>query len=129
MKGLNIVVAEDDAIIKMYMEDLLNQAGHSVVGTATSGEDAVAQVGEFQPDIAVMDIGLKGALDGIEAALIMRNKFDIPVVFVSGNSDRFKDEARLSEIRPLATLVKPIDDRQLITLLAAFYEEREQNEE
>ena len=129
MKGLNIVVAEDDAIIKMYMEDLLNQAGHSVVGTATSGEDAVAQVGEFQPDIAVMDIGLKGSLDGIEAALSIRNKYDIPVVFVSGNSDRFKDEARRSEIRPLATLVKPSDDRKLITLRAACSEEREQNEE
>ena len=73
MKGLNIVVAEDDAIIKMYMEDLLKHAGHNVVGTATSGEDAVARVGELQPDVAVMDIGLKGSLDGIGAALSIRN--------------------------------------------------------
>ena len=125
MKGLNIVVAEDDAIIKMYMEDLLKHAGHNVVGTATSGEDAVARVGELQPDVAVMDIGLKGSLDGIEAALSIRNKYDIPVIFVSGNSDRFKDEANLNEIRPLATLVKPIDDRQLITLLADFSKEKQ----
>ena len=129
MKGLNIVVAEDDAIIKMYMEDILMHAGHNVVGTATSGEDAIAKVGELQPDIAVMDIGLKGALDGIEAALIMRNKFDIPVIFVSGNSDRFKDDARINEIRPLATLAKPIDDRQLIQLLAGFSEEKQQNKD
>ena len=129
MKGLNIVVAEDDAIIRMYMEDLLKHAGHNVVGTAYSGEDAVSKVGELQPDIAVMDIGLKGDLDGIEAALMMRNEHDIPVVFVSGNSDRFKDEARLSEIRPLATLVKPIDDRCLIQLLADFCEEMQQSPE
>ena len=129
MKGLNIVVAEDDAIIKMYMEDLLNHAGHNVIGTATSGEGAVERVGELHPDLAVMDIGLKGAFDGIEAALRIRNEHDTPVIFVSGNSDRFRDEAILKEIRPLATLVKPIDDRNLIRLLADYSEGKHQDTE
>ena len=77
----NILIVEDEHIISLDIQTSLESSGYTVVGHADRGEDAVKKVREVHPDLILMDIGLKGELDGIEAATQIRTQFDLPVIF------------------------------------------------
>ena len=129
MKGLNIVIAEDDAIIRMYLVQLLEGAGHKIVGTAATGKGVIAEVGDNKPDILLLDIGLKGNLDGIETAIVVQEEFSTPLIFISGNSDRLRNEVQNKKIEPVATFVKPIDEQTLLAVLKDFSAEKNNSSE
>ena len=129
MKGLNIVIAEDDAIIRMYLVQLLEGVGHKIVGTAATGKGVIAEVGDKKPDILLLDIGLKGDLDGIETAIVVQEEFSTPLIFISGNSDRLRNEVKHTNIEPVATFVKPIDEQTLLSVLKDFSAEKNNSSE
>ncbi len=108
----HILAVEDDGIIAMRIQDTLKAAGYTVTVTDT-GEDAVRQAQEIKPDLVLMDIRLKGDMDGIEAAGIIRSHADIPVIYLTAFSDdTFLQRAR--QTSAYGYLLKPFRARELI---------------
>lgn len=84
------LIVEDNLIISLLEERLLTKMGHKVVGKVSSGEKAVEAFRKHNPDFIIMDISLSGEMDGFEATNRIREEADVPVIFVSGNSDRYE---------------------------------------
>lgn len=84
------LIVEDNLIISLLEERLLTKMGHKVVGKVSSGEKAVEAFRKLNPDFIIMDISLSGEMDGFEATNRIREEADVPVIFVSGNSDRYE---------------------------------------
>ncbi len=116
MSKANILVVEDQFIVGEDLARSLRKLGFSVCSVATSGEEAIEQVTQFQPDLALMDIRLKGQMDGIEAAAHLKRHFNIPVIYLTAHSDDSTLQ-RASETEPLGYLLKPFEERQLYTTL------------
>jgi CheY-like chemotaxis protein len=112
---------EDDGIVAMDIESRLKKLGYSISGTVIYGEKAIEKVEELKPDMVLMDIVLKGEMDGIEAAEIIRARFDIPVVFLTADADEERFERAKLAI-PFGYILKPFQDRDLkITIELALY--------
>ena len=112
MKEASILVAEDENIVAMDLRNRLSSLGYSVAGIAATGEEAVAKAGETFPDLILMDIRLRGDMDGVEAAAEIRSKYQLPVVYLTGQADEHTlRRAKITE--PLGYLLKPFDDREL----------------
>jgi len=124
MSTAQVLVVEDENIVAKAIQSELNGMGYYVSGIAASGEEAVQKAAETHPDVVLMDIMLKGQMDGIEAARHMRDQFDIPVVFLSAYEDEATlDRARASE--PFGYLLKPYEERELHTTIEmALYKHR-----
>jgi PAS domain S-box-containing protein len=121
MTKAKLMIVEDEAIIAMEIESQLQSLGYEVTSVIDTGEKAIEKAEEDKPDIILMDIRIKGEMDGIEAAEVIRNKFGIPVIF----STAFADEDRLNRAKltqPFGYLLKPIQERDLkVTLEMALY--------
>jgi CheY-like chemotaxis protein len=89
---MKILVVEDDMIISLVVENMIKKLGHVLVGKATSGEEAINIAKEHKPDIVLMDIRLKGEMDGIEAITQIKNHIDTEVIYLTGNSDKVNYE-------------------------------------
>lgn len=109
-----ILVVEDEGIIAQDIQRTLMTLGYQVPCTAQSAKDALQIVEELQPDLVLMDIKIKGDLDGIEAAALMRNRWDIPVIYLTAHSDDVT-LARAKETGPHGYLLKPFNERDLRT--------------
>ena len=107
-----ILVVEDETIIAMDIAMQLRGLGYEPLGPAHSGEQAVALAGELRPDLVLMDVTLAGSIDGIEAALAIRSKYDIDSVFLSA-FDGEKNIKRAQSARPKGYLAKPYDEYEL----------------
>lgn len=94
------------------IERMVQNLGHTVLAKVTTGEAAVEAAKEHQPDIILMDIRLRGEMDGIEAMSIIRRTANIPVIFITGNSDE-NYRKRVEEVDPLDFLTKPITQGDL----------------
>ncbi|MBF0495532.1 MAG: PAS domain S-box protein [Deltaproteobacteria bacterium] len=106
-----LIVDDSPSAIGIYKKMLL-RLGYDVVGTAFSGVEGVKQAEVLMPDIVLLDIVMPGSLDGIAAAEIMKDKFDIPVVFLTAYSeDELIDRAK--QVEPLGYLIKPFRRREL----------------
>lgn len=116
-----ILVVEDDGIIADRLKTILAKLEYDVVGAVASGEEAVLKASENSPDLVLMDIYLAGDMNGIEAAEKIREKFDIPVVYLTAYStDDLLKQARVTE--PYGCLVKPVQDREIhATIEMALY--------
>jgi two-component system, response regulator PdtaR len=107
-----VVIVEDDMLLSLVETRMIEKLGYQVVGTAVSGEDAIEQVEQKNPDIVVMDISLKGKLDGIETMEEIREFSDVPVIYLSGNSDQ-NSIIRASKTGYIDFLVKPVTPDEL----------------
>ena len=87
MPRARILIVEDERIVANDLRGRLDRIGYDVVGMACTGEDAIARAREHLPDIVLMDITLKGAMDGVEAAEEIGRASDIPVIFMTAHSD------------------------------------------
>src|SRR5436309_14004530 len=87
MKEAKILVVEDEALVALHLEQRLQMLGHSVVGTAFSGTDALEQNTAHLPDLVLMDINLGRSISGIEAAQQINRYFDIAIVVETAHSD------------------------------------------
>ena len=134
MEKAQILIVEDDSIIAMDIENRLKKLGYSVSGIVNYAEKAIEKVEELNPDLVLMDIVLKGEMDGIDAAEIIRSRFDIPVVFLTAYADEERFERAKLTI-PFGYILKPFQDRDLkITIEMVLYTakvdaERKQAEE
>jgi CheY-like chemotaxis protein len=118
-----VLIVEDDMLLSLVEERLIKKMGHEVVAKVVSGEEAITKAKEMEPDLILMDIILKGEMDGIEAMEEIRKVSDVPVVYLSGNSDRFNYE-RAKKTGFTDYLVKPITNNDLKKpFLKAFEEE------
>ncbi len=103
----SILIVEDDMLLSLVEGRIIEKLGYEVVGKATTGEQAVELVRDLNPDAVVMDISLKGKMSGIDALEEIREFSNIPVIFLSGDSDRESiQEAKKSGNADY--LVKPI---------------------
>lgn len=103
---------EDEGIVSLEIKEQLESLGHTVVGVADTGEAAVQLAATTHPDLVLMDIRLKGSMDGAEAAARIRKTSDVPIVFLTAySSDEILQRAMQSE--PYGYLVKPIQEQQL----------------
>jgi two-component system, response regulator PdtaR len=111
-----ILVVEDDYFVSLTIEEALEDAGYEVLGTTTTGEDAVRMGTQLRPDLVLMDIRLAGEMSGIDAALALR-RMGIVSIFASAHSDASTRSAG-DEAKPAAWLTKPFSGAELITAVA-----------
>lgn len=107
MKTKKVLVVEDEMIIALLIERMVTNLGHEVIGKVSSGEEAVAIALEDEPDLILMDIRLQGDLDGVEAMLKIRERKNIPVIYISGNTDAVHRE-KIEQTDYIEFLSKPI---------------------
>lgn len=85
--GAKLLVVDDEAIIATGLQVLLEHMGYEVTGVAASGEEAIEMAKDSAPDLVLMDIRLKGKMDGVEAAMRIHEMLGIPVIYITGYSD------------------------------------------
>jgi two-component system, cell cycle sensor histidine kinase and response regulator CckA len=112
LHGARILVAEDETLIADELEERLRRMGLDVVGCVTTAEEALNLADGSRPDVVLMDIRLKGSMDGIEAADVLRTRHHVPVVYLTAHSDDATiHRAKLTE--PYGYLLKPFDELDL----------------
>ena len=111
MKPLKIVIADNESIIRMDLRELLEEAGHEVVGEAIDGYHAVELTRKYQPDLVIMDIKMPD-MDGIAASKIISDEKLAPVLLLTAFSQPEIVE-RAKESGVLAYLVKPVRENNL----------------
>jgi DNA-binding LytR/AlgR family response regulator len=109
--SIKILVVEDEMLIGAKISMLLTNLGYEVTGILPRGEDALVNVEENKPDIIILDINLKGKIDGIETAAILQRK-NIPVIYLTANSDEATFN-RAKHTRPTAFISKPFKQLDL----------------
>ncbi|MBD2094337.1 response regulator [Trichocoleus sp. FACHB-591] len=111
-----ILVVEDEKIIAFDIQKSLESSGYSVPAIVSSGEQVIEKIPEVEPDLVLMDIILKGDLDGVKTAEIVRDRFDIPVVYLTAHADETTlKRAKISD--PFGYILKPFEDRELVTTI------------
>jgi len=112
MTAARIMVVEDERITAEDLRDILADLGYEVTAVVASGAEALEQAGRTSPDLVLMDIRIKGDLDGIETALKLREQFGIPVIYLTAHADQDTLE-RAREAEPLGYIVKPFQELEL----------------
>ncbi|MFS8794010.1 response regulator [Synechococcus sp. R8-2] len=115
VKG-SILVVEDEKIIAKDIANVLKKFGYAVPAIASSGEEAIRRLEEMPVDLVLMDIVLKGDIDGIEAAKRITERFNIPVVHLTAYADE-DTLSRVKETRPFGYIIKPFKERELYTTI------------
>ena len=119
-KPLRILIAEDEAIVALDIERCARSLGYEVVATTATAEEAVRIAGRERPDLILMDVRLRGAMDGIEAGRKIRDAWALPVVYLTAHADD-STVARAKETAPYGYLLKPFDEQKLrVTLELAI---------
>src|SRR5665647_928653 len=87
MTSPRVMIVEDDDVIAKVADWRLNNLGYTVCGRATNSEDALELVASAKPDLVLMDINIRGDIDGIDTTKMIKKEFDIPVVYLTSHSD------------------------------------------
>lgn len=128
MSETHILIVEDENIVALDIQQRLKSMGYAIAGRAITGQSAIDKAVETQPNLVLMDIRLKGDMDGIEAAEQIRNRYDIPIIYLTAHAD----EATLQRAKltaPYAYLIKPFEDRELqSTIEMVIYRHRLERE-
>lgn len=112
MQPASILVVEDEAIVAMDIAYQLREMGYEVCATADNGEDAIAYIEKYHPDLVLMDIVIKGSMDGIETAKCIAHRFHLPVIFLTAYSDA-QTVDRAAKTAPYGYLTKPFQANEL----------------
>lgn len=112
MEELSIVVVEDEPIVAEDLRRQLKKFGYDVVGIFYNAEEALPFIREHAPDLLLMDVNLGQGMDGIEAVTEIRKTLDLPVIYLTGNTDEFT-YSRARRTDPAAFLSKPFRSRDL----------------
>ncbi|MGY8927739.1 MAG: response regulator [Flavobacteriales bacterium] len=128
MAAKNIVVVEDESIVSKDIQQSLKKLGYNVVGAAATGEKAIELVDEFEPDLVLMDIMLKGQMSGIDAAGVIKSRHSIPVIYLTA----YADENTLSKAKvtePYGYIIKPFKEVDIHTSIEMALYKHEKNQE
>ncbi|KQQ90251.1 response regulator [Aureimonas sp. Leaf324] len=117
--SLCIMIVEDEMLLALDLEDILVEAGHKVAGQASDMHQALALAERFgeQIDVAIMDVNLARGSNGVETAAALRQRWNIPSLFVSGNLDE-KTRALALEWQPVGFVGKPYSEREVLAAIA-----------
>jgi two-component system, response regulator PdtaR len=128
MNRISVLLVEDEAIVSADIQDRLKAFGYTVGAATDTGADALRLAVETKADLVLMDINLNGELDGIETAGLIRERLDLPVVYLSAYSDaETLERAKLTQ--PYGYLLKPLEERELVTTIEmAVYKHRAERE-
>ncbi|MBD2464767.1 response regulator [Oscillatoria sp. FACHB-1407] len=107
-----LLVVEDEYILAINLQESLESLGYVVVDVADTAEFAIQRAEELRPDLVLMDIRLQGEMDGIQAAEQIWNQLQIPVIYVTGHSDKSTVE-RATLTFPFGYILKPVRDKEL----------------
>ncbi len=127
MDSARIMIVEDEGIVAMDLEHRLKNLGHEVAAVASSGEEAIRKAAAVQPQLVLMDIRLKGRMDGIETARAIQDVVKAPIVYLTAHADDSTVErAKMTE--PHAYLLKPFKevDLRVAIEMALYKHEMEQ---
>lgn len=114
MNNINVLVVEDESIVSKDIQHSLKKLGYTVVGAAATGEKAVELARSESPDIILMDIMLKGEMNGIEASETIKKELNIPVIFLTAYADESTlEKAKVTE--PYGYIIKPFKEIDLHT--------------
>jgi two-component system cell cycle sensor histidine kinase/response regulator CckA len=121
-----ILVVEDEKITALSISKQLKRLGYEVPAMLSSGEEAASRIEELKPDLVLMDIVLKGTMDGIEAAQALREKVNVPVVYLTAYSDaETLERAKMTD--PFGFILKPYEERELqVAIEVALYKHQMQ---
>ncbi|NNE55471.1 MAG: response regulator [Flavobacteriales bacterium] len=126
--AVNILVTEDESIVRKDIERSLQKLGYKVVGTADTGEKAIELARNLKPDLALMDIMLKGDMTGIEAAAKIKEENDIPIIFLTA----YADESTLAKAKvtePHGYILKPFKEVDIQTSIEiAIHKHKKESE-
>ena len=112
MSNTRVLVVEDESIVAKSIQSRLKSLGYTVPAVVSSGEEAVHKAEETRPDLVLMDIVLKGRMDGIKAAREIYNRLNIPIVYLTAYSDdNTIERAKLTE--PFGYVLKPFEIREI----------------
>jgi DNA-binding LytR/AlgR family response regulator len=114
MSKVNILVIEDESIVSKDIQNSLKKLGYNVVGSASTGEEAITLANELHPDLILMDIMLKGKMSGIDAATVIKEKLNIPIIYLTAYADESTlNKAKVTE--PYAYILKPFKEVDIHT--------------
>jgi PAS domain S-box-containing protein len=116
MKKRRILITEDEPVIGMDIQSTLKKLGYDVPVVVSTGEEALERAEELQPDLILMDIVLPGKMDGIDAARYIKERYGIPIIFVTAHSEAETFE-RARETEPYGYLIKPVGKSDLYTAI------------
>jgi CheY-like chemotaxis protein len=118
MKKIRILIVEDEVISAMSLRMDLQARGYEVVGLSGTGEEALGAAEKSRPDLVLMDVNIRGGMNGIEVALKMRSAFSIPSIFMTGYLDQvIREKTRAAE--PVGYFIKPVAIDELQTAIDA----------
>ncbi len=129
MEKINILVVEDENILALGLKKKLENLGYAVTGMADSGDETFRQIEANLPDLILMDIVIKGEMDGIETAAKLKKSYSIPVIYLTAYAD---DEIlkRAARTEPYGYILKPYKEKELkANIEMAIYRKKSENEE
>ena len=129
MEKIKILVVEDENILALGLKKKLEKLGYIVTGIANSGSETINKVNENEPDLILMDIVIKGDIDGIETAAELNKSFSIPIIYLTAYAD---DEIlkRAARTEPYGYILKPYKEKELkANIEMALYRKKSENEE
>ena len=128
MSKIGILVVEDESIVAKDIQQSLKKLGYEVLGVCSTGEDAMEKAEQIKPGLILMDIMLKGEISGIEAADFVKQKLNIPVIFLTAYADSSTlSKAKVTE--PYGYIIKPFKEIDLQTNIEiALYKHEKANE-
>jgi PAS domain S-box-containing protein len=127
MNPISIYIVEDELLISASLKSQLQQFGYEISGSSIRGESCLEEISELsrqgkEPEIVLMDIHLRGEMDGIETAKLINDKFNCAIIFLTGQSSK-EIYDRSFKIKPFGYLLKPIDMEQTkMTIEIASYQ-------
>ncbi len=130
MKKKRIMIVEDESVTGLSLKALLEDAGYTIAGNKaySSGETALKSVKKLHPDLILMDIILKGKLDGISAMKQIQRELDVPFIYLTAYADK-ETMDRAQSTRPLGYIVKPFSRRDLLEHIElAFYKHEQEKQ-
>ncbi len=125
-KTLQILVVEDEVVIARDIEECLENLGYSVTDIASSGMEAINKATQSRPDLVLMDIRIEGELDGIQAAAHIWGSLRIPVVYLTGFSDKNTLE-RAKITHPFGYILKPVEEQELYVAIETAMHQHQAN--
>lgn len=116
---MRVLIVEDEELIALDLQEILEGDGHTVVGQATTADEAVKLATKHKPDVALMDVELSDGSNGLVVAEALGRKLKLPVVFLTARND-FMVRAMTLEPEPLGYITKPFIAADVLSALAAL---------
>ena len=124
MQQKKVLIVEDEGVVALSLQSILTKMGYTIIGTAITGDEAITLARDRNPDVILMDIHIKGTMDGIQTTEKINEFSDVPVIYLTAYAD---DEtvSRAVRTRSHSYLVKPVNQRELYSNIEfAIYKRR-----